>query len=163
MQESASTGTVSSLGSLGSSGPLGSLGMVGLGRMGANIARRAARHGQNVVGFDPRPEVVAELESEGLIPALSLAEMVAKLPTPRTIWVMVPAGQPTQSVIDELSGMLAEGDCVIDGGNSYYRDDIEHSKLLGAKGIEFIDVGTDRKSTRLNSSHIQKSRMPSSA
>lgn len=128
--------------SIGTAATLGKLGMVGLGRMGANIARRAARHGQSVVGFDPQPEVVAQLESEGIIPAHSLSELVAKLPTPRTIWVMVPAGQPTQSVIDELSEMLAEGDCVIDGGNSYYRDDIEHSKLLGTKGIEFIDVGT---------------------
>lgn len=117
-------------------------GMVGLGRMGANIARRAMLHGHKVVGFDPRSNVVAGMASEGLTPAHSLSELVALLPQPRNIWVMVPAGSPTQSVVDELSRILDPGDCVIDGGNSYYRDDIEHAKSLGTREIDFIDVGT---------------------
>lgn len=119
-----------------------SFGMVGLGRMGANIARRAMRRGHIVVGFDPQSEVVADLASEGVHPAHSLEELVALLPQPRNVWVMVPAGAPTQSVIEELSKILDAGDCVIDGGNSYYRDDIEHAKSLRAREIEFIDVGT---------------------
>lgn len=117
-------------------------GMVGLGRMGANIARRAMLHGLKVVGYDPRSDVVERLASEGATPAHSLDEMVALLPRPRNIWVMVPAGAATQSVVEELSRILDPGDCVIDGGNSYYRDDIEHAESLSVHDIEFIDVGT---------------------
>lgn len=116
--------------------------MVGLGRMGANLARRAVLQGHSVVGFDPRQDVVAELASEGVSPASSLPDLVNQLPVPRNIWIMVPAGEPTQHVIDQLAQLLEPGDCIIDGGNSYYRDDIAHAQALGALGIDFIDVGT---------------------
>ena len=119
-----------------------SLGMVGLGRMGANLSRRAAAAGHNVVGFDRNPDLVSQLNVFGVRGTDSLPELVAALPTPRTVWIMVPAGPPTQSVIDELAILLEPGDTIIDGGNSYYRDDIAHSHQLQAHGISFIDVGT---------------------
>ncbi len=118
------------------------IGMVGLGRMGANLARRAMAAGHRVVGFDPRPESVAELASDGATGVHSLADLVAALPVPRTVWVMVPAGGITQSVTSELMGLLDSGDCIIDGGNSYYRDDIRRGHAAASKGIDYLDVGT---------------------
>jgi 6-phosphogluconate dehydrogenase len=119
-----------------------SLGMVGLGRMGANLSRRAAAAGHGVVGFDRNPDLVSQLNVYGVRGTDSLRELVDTLPAPRTVWIMVPAGPPTQSVIDELAALLDPGDTIIDGGNSYYRDDIAHSHQLASSGISFIDVGT---------------------
>ena len=118
------------------------IGMVGLGRMGANLSRRAMRAGIAIVGTDRSADLMAELAEAGAEVAPTLSDLVAKLPTPKTVWVMVPAGDPTAHVIDELSGLLSKGDCIIDGGNSYYRDDIQRAAILAQKGIEFIDVGT---------------------
>jgi 6-phosphogluconate dehydrogenase len=119
-----------------------SLGMVGLGRMGANLSRRAAVAGHTVVGFDRNSELVSQLSVYGVHGTQSLRELVEALPAPRTVWIMVPAGPPTQNVIDDLAVLLEPGDTIIDGGNSYYRDDIAHSHQLQASGISFIDVGT---------------------
>jgi len=116
--------------------------MVGLGRMGANLSRRAMRDGHRVVAFDLSPEAVDELVAEGATGAASLEAMVEALDAPRTVWVMVPAGHITESVVTELTALLSPGDCIIDGGNSYYRDDIKHAKELAAKGIHFVDCGT---------------------
>lgn len=118
------------------------LGMVGLGRMGANLSRRAIAAGHRVVGFDRNVEFVSQLSAHGVDGANSLQELVAALPTPRTVWVMVPSGPPTQSVIDELALLLEPGDTIIDGGNSFYRDDIARSHQLEPRGISFVDVGT---------------------
>lgn len=118
------------------------LGMVGLGRMGANLSRRAVAAGHNVIGFDRNTEFVLDLGIHGVDGRNSLRELVEALPTPRTVWVMVPSGLPTQGVIDELAVLLDPGDTVIDGGNSYYRDDIAHTQQLESRGIFFIDVGT---------------------
>ena len=116
--------------------------MVGLGRMGANLSRRAMRAGISIVGTDRSPDLMSQLESDGAIITESIADLVGKLPEPRTVWVMVPAGEPTAKVIDELADLLSIGDCIIDGGNSYYRDDIIRGELLSKRGINFIDVGT---------------------
>ena len=118
------------------------LGMVGLGRMGANIVRRAMRDGHTAHVFDTSPQAVADLVADGAHGASSIAELVAGMPAPRTIWVMVPAGKITDTVVSELIGVLSPGDCIIDGGNSYYRDDIRHSAQAGERGVDFIDCGT---------------------
>lgn len=118
------------------------IGMVGLGRMGANLSVRALRSGISVIGFDPDDSSVANLIAQGGKGAASLSDLVKLLPRPRTIWVMVPAGSATRSVITELGNLLDSGDCIIDGGNSYYRDDLMHSQELSQKGIDLIDVGT---------------------
>jgi 6-phosphogluconate dehydrogenase len=117
------------------------LGMVGLGRMGANLVRRLMRDGHECVVFDLDADAVATLEAEGATGASSLDDFVAKLSTPRAAWVMVPAGY-TGGTVDELAARMESGDIVIDGGNSYYRDDIDRSKALDEKGIYFVDVGT---------------------
>ncbi len=118
------------------------LGMIGLGRMGANLVRRAMRDGHECVVYDPNPDAVKVLVGEGATGVSSLKELAGKLTAPRAVWVMVPAGKVTDSVIDELGGTLEAGDIVIDGGNSYYRDDIRHSKQLGAQSIRLLDCGT---------------------
>ena len=117
-------------------------GMVGLGRMGANLSRRAMRDGHSCVVFDSNPDNVQALISDGAIGAESLADLVAKLPAPRAIWVMVPAGHITDGVVNELIALLDAGDSLIDGGNSYYRDDIRHAQKCAEKGIDFLDIGT---------------------
>ena len=118
------------------------LGMVGLGRMGANLVRRAMRDGHSCVVFDQSQATVQTLVADGATGASDLADLVAKLPAPRAVWVMVPAGAITESVVTELIGLLEPGDALIDGGNSYYRDDIHHAQRCAEKGIDFIDVGT---------------------
>ena len=118
------------------------LGMVGLGRMGANLVRRAMADGHRAVVYDPQAEAVATLAAEGATGADGLAALVAALPAPRTVWVMVPAGHITESVVSELTDLLEAGDCLIDGGNSYYRDDIRRGETAAAKGIDYLDVGT---------------------
>ena len=116
-------------------------GMVGLGRMGANIVRRLARHNITSVVYDVSPEAVKALAAEGAIASTGVADFVASISTPRTVWVMVPAGV-TDSTIAELAEHLEKGDTVIDGGNSYYKNDLVNAALLAKKGINFVDVGT---------------------
>jgi 6-phosphogluconate dehydrogenase len=118
------------------------LGMVGLGRMGSNLTRRAMRDGHRLVVFDVNAEAVAALASEGASGAASLDDLVAKLDPPRAVWVMLPAGEITERAVTELGARLAPGDVVIDGGNSYYRDDTRRAKALAAGGIHHVDVGT---------------------
>ena len=118
------------------------LGMIGLGRMGANIVRRLMKAGHSCVVFDRDPKPGAALAAEGAKAVASLADLVAAMPTPRAIWVMLPAGAPTQSTLSALEPMLAKGDVIIDGGNTFWRDDIRRGKELSAKGIDYIDVGT---------------------
>ena len=115
--------------------------MIGLGRMGANIVRRVSQAGINSVVYDLNSEAVAALGKEGAVTASDMADLAAKLATPRTVWVMVPA-QVTDSTIAELSNHLTAGDTIIDGGNSYYKNDLANAELLKAKGINFVDVGT---------------------
>ena len=117
------------------------LGMVGLGRMGANLTRRLMRAGHEVVVSDVSPEAVAQLESEGAVASSSVEDMVAKLRPPRAAWVMVPAGI-TGAVVDQVAATMEAGDIVIDGGNSYYRDDIHKAAELKERGIHYVDVGT---------------------
>jgi 6-phosphogluconate dehydrogenase len=118
------------------------LGMVGLGRMGANLVRRLMRDGHRCVVFDNNAGAVAELVADGAVGADSLADFVAKLDKPRNTWVMVPAGAITESVVNELGGLLDADDVMIDGGNSRYHDDIRRSKALAEKGVHFVDCGT---------------------
>ncbi len=117
------------------------LGMVGLGRMGSNLVRRLIRDGHRAVVYDLDPTSVAALVSEGAEGAQSLAELADKLDGPRAVWVMVPAGF-TGRVIDELASCLGAGDIIIDGGNSFYQDDLDRSASLSASGIRLLDVGT---------------------
>ena len=117
------------------------LGMVGLGRMGANLVRRLMRDGHDCVVFDVNPESVRQLESEGATGSNSLADFASKLSKPRAGWVMVPAAL-TGRVIDELAEQMEPGDIIIDGGNSYYRDDIDRAQELQPKGIRYVDIGT---------------------
>jgi 6-phosphogluconate dehydrogenase len=118
------------------------LGMVGLGRMGANIVRRLMRDGHTCVVFDLDPAAVEALEKEGAVGASSIEDFVGKLSAPRTAWVMVPAGEITGKTIDGLAEHLSADDTIIDGGNSYYRDDIRRAAALSGKGIHLVDVGT---------------------
>ncbi len=117
------------------------LGMIGLGRMGANMVRRLIRGGHECVVYDISPKSVEELAKEGAIGTSSLDDFVAKLKKPRAAWLMVPAAIVDKSIID-LSPRLEKEDIVIDGGNSYYRDDIRRAKELKPKGLHYVDVGT---------------------
>ena len=118
------------------------LGMIGLGRMGGNIVRRLQRAGHQCVVFDQSHDAVAGLVKEGNTGADALKDLVAKLETPRAVWIMLPAGAITQATVDTLSGLLQSGDTIIDGGNSYYKDDIRRAQALKGKGIAYVDVGT---------------------
>jgi 6-phosphogluconate dehydrogenase len=117
------------------------LGMVGLGRMGANMVRRLIKAGHQCVVFDRSPQNVAELVKEGAVGAASLDELVQKLKPPRPVWLMIPAGF-VDSMLKDLTPKLAKGDIVIDGGNSYYIDDIRRARELAQKGLHYVDVGT---------------------
>jgi 6-phosphogluconate dehydrogenase len=108
------------------------LGLIGLGKMGGNMRERIRRAGHTVIGYDRNPDV-ADVDS--------LGELVSKLPAPRVVWVMVPAGGPTQDTVEQLAEVLSPGDVVVDGGNSRWTDDIKHAELLAAKGIGFVDCG----------------------
>jgi 6-phosphogluconate dehydrogenase len=118
------------------------LGLVGLGRMGANIARRLMRTGHRVVAFDRDPEAVRALAAEGAAPAKDLADLVRRLAAPRAVWVMLPAGEATEQAIAALGDLLAPGDVAIDGGNSFWKDDIRRARALRAKGVDYLDIGT---------------------
>ncbi len=119
------------------------LGMVGLGRMGANIVRRLQKAGNfSAVVYDKSAEAVSALAAEGATGAVTLADLVRRLEAPRTVWVMLPAGRVTEEAIDELGGLLKRGDVIIDGGNTFWQDDIRRSKELHERGIHYLDVGT---------------------
>jgi 6-phosphogluconate dehydrogenase len=118
------------------------LGMVGLGRMGSNLVRRLMRDGHECVAYDHTPAHVEQLAGEGAIGASSLAELAEKLDPPRTVWAMVPAGDVTEQVVHDVADVLEKGDAIIDGGNSYYRDDIRRAKEFAERGIDYIDCGT---------------------
>jgi 6-phosphogluconate dehydrogenase len=118
------------------------LGMIGLGRMGGNLVRRLIRDGHDCVVFDVNPAAVTGLEQDGATGASSMADFVIKLTAPRAVWVMVPAGEITSKTIEELASHLEPGDTIIDGGNSYYRDDIRRAKELSKKSIHLVDCGT---------------------
>jgi 6-phosphogluconate dehydrogenase len=118
------------------------LGMIGLGRMGANLVRRLMRDGHSCVVYDVNPDAVQALVQDGATGASSMADFVAMLTVPRAAWVMVPAGDITSQTITELASHLEQGDTIIDGGNSYYRDDIARAKTLSGQGIHLIDCGT---------------------
>jgi 6-phosphogluconate dehydrogenase len=118
------------------------LGMVGLGRMGANMTRRLMRGGHQLVVSDLSPAAVKELAGEGATGSSSLDDLVAKLSPPRAAWVMVPSGDPTEKTVETLLARMQSGDTIIDGGNSFFKDDVRRSKLCAPKGIHYIDVGT---------------------
>jgi 6-phosphogluconate dehydrogenase len=118
------------------------LGMIGLGRMGGNIVRRLMHDGHSCVVYDKSADAVKGLAGEGATPSSDLADFVNELQAPRAVWVMLPAGKITHETIEELSGLLSSGDILIDGGNSFFHDDIAHSDLLKKKGIRYLDVGT---------------------
>jgi 6-phosphogluconate dehydrogenase len=118
------------------------IGVVGLGRMGGNISRRLLQHGHDVVVFDLNQESVQELGKAKAKPAKTLEELTKQLSSPRTVWVMLPSGVPTESTITQLSGLLGTDDTIIDGGNTFYKDDIRRAKELGVKGIHYVDCGT---------------------
>jgi len=118
------------------------LGMIGLGRMGANMVRRLLRGGHSCVAFDLSADNVKRLASEGATGAASLDEFVRKLTRPRAAWVMVPAGNPTEQTVMALAQRMEAGDMIIDGGNSYFKDDVRRAKTLKERGILYVDVGT---------------------
>ena len=117
------------------------LGMAGLGRMGANMALRLMRGGHHIVAYDPNPEAVSVVETQGASGVGSLAELVDRLAPPRAVWVMAPAGDPTETTIRTLCRLLSAGDIVVDGGNAFYKDSIRRAGMLKQKGIGFLDVG----------------------
>jgi 6-phosphogluconate dehydrogenase len=118
------------------------LGMIGLGRMGGNIVRRLLQNGHTAVVFDQNPDAVAALVQEGATGADSLEDFVAKLDQPRAAWVMLPAGEITEATVQRLAGLMRADDVIIDGGNSFYKDDVRRAAELRDKGIHYVDVGT---------------------
>lgn len=118
------------------------LGMVGLGRMGGNMVERLMRGGHTCVVYDRSPEAVQRYAGKGAAGATSLAEFVQKLTRPRAAWVMVPAGPPTEETVKELARLMEAGDIIIDGGNSYFKDDVRRARELRARGLHYVDVGT---------------------
>jgi 6-phosphogluconate dehydrogenase len=118
------------------------LGFVGLGRMGGNMVTRLARDGHRVVAYDRAPDAVAAAERQGARGVTSLADLVHALPAPRAVWVMVPAGPPTESTVQALGDLLEPGDVIADGGNTRWTDDLRRAAALGARGVRFVDVGT---------------------
>jgi 6-phosphogluconate dehydrogenase len=116
--------------------------MIGLGRMGAGIARRLMQHGHEIVAFDRDAKAVEALAGDGATPASSLDDVIARLEAPRICWVMLPAGDPTEETVQALCAAAAPGDIIIDGGNSFYKDDLRRAKDCAGKGIHYVDVGT---------------------
>jgi 6-phosphogluconate dehydrogenase len=117
-------------------------GMVGLGRMGANMTRRLMRGGHSLVVSDLSPDAVKQLGTEGATGSSSLEDLIGKLKAPRAVWIMVPAGGPTEATVQKLAQHLESGDAIIDGGNSYFKDDVRRANELKGKGIHYVDVGT---------------------
>lgn len=118
------------------------LGMIGLGRMGANMVRRLMRGGHECVVWDVTPESVKKLADEGAAGATSIEDLVARLNKPRAVWIMVPAGEATEQTVSALAARLESGDTIIDGGNSYFKDDVRRARMLREKTINYVDVGT---------------------
>jgi len=118
------------------------LGMIGLGRMGGNIVRRLMRHGHSTVVYDKDAKAVAGLAADGAVGSATLEEFISKLERPRTAWVMLPAGRITEATIDTIAGVMQEGDVIIDGGNTFWQDDVRRGKALKTRGIHYVDVGT---------------------
>jgi 6-phosphogluconate dehydrogenase len=118
------------------------LGMVGLGRMGSNMTRRLIRGGHQLVVSDLSSEAVQTLAAEGASGSVSLKDLVGQLKPPRAAWVMVPAGDPTEQTVEQLAQHMQSGDVIIDGGNSYFKDDVRRAKQSKEKGIHYVDVGT---------------------
>src|SRR5262249_48315586 len=117
------------------------VGLVGLGRMGGNMATRLVRGGPRVVGFDPAAAARQAAQTSGIDVVTSLRELAKALPPPRVVWIMVPAGEPTEAALRELAELLASGDTIIEGGNSHYKDDVRRAPVLGARGIQYVDAG----------------------
>src|SRR5258708_6028701 len=118
------------------------LGMIGLGRMGGNIVRRLMKQGHSTVVYDKDPKAVAALSADGAVGAGTLEDFVDRLERPRTAWVMLPAGKITEATIDTLSKLMHAGDVIIDGGNTFWQDDVRRGKALKERGIHYVDVGT---------------------
>lgn len=118
------------------------LAMIGLGKMGGNMVKRLLRGGHTVVAYNRSVEPIREAEQEGATGAESVADVVSKLNAPRVVWIMVPAGAPTEEIVDELSELLDPGDIIIDGGNSNYKDTMRRAEAVADKGIYYVDVGT---------------------
>ena len=118
------------------------LGMVGLGRMGGNLVRRLARQGHECIVFDENPAAVASLAGEPVQGGADLADLVRRLATPRAVWVMLPAGEITEQTVARLGALLEPGDTIIDGGNTFFQDDVRRAGAMKAKGIHYLDCGT---------------------
>jgi len=118
------------------------IGMIGLGKMGGNMAQRLTLGGHDVIGYDPHPPDAARVQEMHAALAPDLGGLVAQLPAPRTVWIMVPAGKPTQDTVDALAKLLSPGDLIIDGGNTRFTDDIARAAALEPKGIHYMDAGT---------------------
>jgi 6-phosphogluconate dehydrogenase len=118
------------------------IGVIGLGRMGGNIVRRLLQHGHDCVVFDRDRDAMEALVTEGAKGAETVDRLVAKLGGPRTVWVMLPAGDPTEATISQLTDLLSKDDVIIDGGNSFWKDDIRRARAVGARGLHYLDVGT---------------------
>src|SRR6187431_1126967 len=118
------------------------LGMIGLGRMGGNIVRRLMQRGHSTVVYDKDQKSVVALAAEGAVGAATLEDFCAKLTPPRAAWVMLPAGKITEETIDTIAALMAKDDVILDGGNSFWQDDIRRGKALRGKGLYYLDVGT---------------------
>ena len=118
------------------------LGMIGLGRMGGNIVRRLMRQGHSTVVYDKDAKAVAGLAADGAVGSATLEEFISKLERPRTAWVMLPAGRITETTIETIAGVMQTGDVIIDGGNTFWQDDVRRGKALKERGIHYVDVGT---------------------
>src|SRR5215216_4373916 len=118
------------------------LGLIGLGRMGANMARRLAGGGHEVITWDRSVTAVAALQAPGIAGTTSLDDLIGKLDQPRAVWLMVPAGEPTEQTVNALAERMAPGDVIIDGGNSHYKDDVRRAAVLSARGLHYVDAGT---------------------
>ena len=118
------------------------LGMIGLGRMGGNMARRLTAGGHDVVAWDRNPDAVEELRRDGIAGAASLDDLVQRLTPPRAVWIMVPAGDPTEQTVAALADRLQRDDVIIDGGNTHFKDDVRRAREVEAKGLHYVDVGT---------------------
>ena len=118
------------------------LGMIGLGRMGGNIVRRLMRNGHECVVFDQNAAAAKALTKDGAVAGADLSDLVKKLKAPRAVWVMLPAGKITEDTVEQLGSLLEKGDIIIDGGNSFYKDDVRRAQSLRQKGIHYVDCGT---------------------